>query len=518
MTVSPATGGSTTFNPPTAYDADTYYDVTLSATDSKGHVGSKTVRIDPQTVAITLASVPAGAPLTYVSQPAAAAPFTKTVAIGYAMLLGATDQFTKNGATYVFVKWSDSGALSHYVTAPETATTYTATYDGLPTASGKSDKTVGLLPLTVNFDGSGSSDPDAGDALTYDWDFGDGTAHGTGAKPTHSYTTAGKYTPKLTVKDGSGQTAGATLATITAGDTAPTATITAPATGTLFNAGASVPLSGTASDAEDGTLSGSSLTWQVTLHNDTTTQALPATSGPTATLAIPANATVDGWYDIAFTATDSLGVATTKNVRIDPRVSTVALASDPAGVALTWNGTALSSVAAVVGSHGTIGAPDSATSGGHSWLFTEVVRRRRAGARPDRRGRQPDADRDLRPAAGPVAAGGADDSDRADHADGADDSDDPERAGRAGHAADRRPAVLQERPADDQERRHPDPAAQPQRTRRDRLDRPALRVEAQDRQLEGEGHHARQAGVHRRSGKPTHDGAQAVEGSSAASS
>ena len=33
------------------------------------------------------------------------------------------------------------------------------------------------MPLTVNFSSAGSLDPDPGDSITYDWDFGDGTAH-----------------------------------------------------------------------------------------------------------------------------------------------------------------------------------------------------------------------------------------------------------------------------------------------------------------------------------------------------
>jgi len=52
-------------------------------------------------------------------------------------------------------------------------------------------------PLT--FDGSGSSDPD-GNALTYDWAFGDGGT-GTGVAPTHTYALAGIYLVSLTVTD-----------------------------------------------------------------------------------------------------------------------------------------------------------------------------------------------------------------------------------------------------------------------------------------------------------------------------
>jgi PKD repeat protein len=59
--------------------------------------------------------------------------------------------------------------------------------------------TTGVEGSPVSFDGSASSDPD-GDALTYAWDFGDGST-GTGAKPTHTYADNGSYTATLTVKD-----------------------------------------------------------------------------------------------------------------------------------------------------------------------------------------------------------------------------------------------------------------------------------------------------------------------------
>lgn len=53
--------------------------------------------------------------------------------------------------------------------------------------------------LSVNFDGSGSSDQD-GKITSYAWDFGNGKK-ATGAKPVHNYAAAGTYDVSLTVTD-----------------------------------------------------------------------------------------------------------------------------------------------------------------------------------------------------------------------------------------------------------------------------------------------------------------------------
>jgi PKD repeat protein len=77
-----------------------------------------------------------------------------------------------------------------------------------PTGALTADVTTGIAPLTVHFDGSGSSDPDSGDTLTYIWAFGDGTAPTETTDPTvaHTYAAAGTFTASLTVRDSHGAT------------------------------------------------------------------------------------------------------------------------------------------------------------------------------------------------------------------------------------------------------------------------------------------------------------------------
>ncbi|MDO6821403.1 PKD domain-containing protein, partial [Zobellia sp. 1_MG-2023] len=61
-----------------------------------------------------------------------------------------------------------------------------------PTASSSADITSGTTPLTVQFTGNTSTDPDAGDSLSYLWDFGDGNTSNS-IDPSHQFTSEGTY-------------------------------------------------------------------------------------------------------------------------------------------------------------------------------------------------------------------------------------------------------------------------------------------------------------------------------------
>jgi PKD repeat protein len=80
-------------------------------------------------------------------------------------------------------------------------TVHVETNEG-PTASFVYSPTSPKLGEKVNFNASGSSDPDDS-IVSYQWDFGDGRSD-SGEKVTHKYKTAGTFTVVLVVEDNSG--------------------------------------------------------------------------------------------------------------------------------------------------------------------------------------------------------------------------------------------------------------------------------------------------------------------------
>lgn len=72
----------------------------------------------------------------------------------------------------------------------------------------------GPPPLSVKFT---STVEDNTGAVTYDWDFGDGTPHNTEANPTHVYQKAGDYVATVKCKDSKG-IAGETEIDVTVSD------------------------------------------------------------------------------------------------------------------------------------------------------------------------------------------------------------------------------------------------------------------------------------------------------------
>ena len=121
-----------------------------------------------------------------------------------------------------------------------------------PTASFAHSTSSIDAPFTVDFDASGSNDPEAG-ALSYAWNFGGG-ATGSGAITSHPFDTDGTYSVTLTVTDAAGASGSATQSLTLVSNQAPTASFTAtPVAGV---APLAISLDGSASiDPEGGAMS-----------------------------------------------------------------------------------------------------------------------------------------------------------------------------------------------------------------------------------------------------------------------
>lgn len=108
-----------------------------------------------------------------------------------------------------------------------TATTTVTVTNRAPTAHAGGPYS-GARNEPLAFNAAGSSDPD-GDALTYAWDFGDGST-GEGVSPAHAYSSLGTFTVSLTVTDGADTSAPVT-ATVTVVNRDPVAAAGGPYSG-----------------------------------------------------------------------------------------------------------------------------------------------------------------------------------------------------------------------------------------------------------------------------------------------
>ena len=201
--------------------------------------------------------------------------------------------------------------------------TYTGGGNKSPRAVATADKTFGPSPLTVQFDGSASVDPETF-PLAYLWNFGDGSAASTEINPSHVFSAPEgvptSYPVTLTVTDNSNATAQATLL-ISVNNTPPEVTITSPTNGTRYplTGPTTYNLSATISDAEHGA-DQLICEWRTILHHNNHTHADPPDTNCVTTAVItPFGCFGETYfYDIALKVTDAAGLSTTSEVRLYP--------------------------------------------------------------------------------------------------------------------------------------------------------------------------------------------------------
>jgi glucose/arabinose dehydrogenase len=249
-----------------------------------------------------------------------------------------------------------------------------------PTAAITANPNNGPPPLTVSFDSTGSSDPE-GKPLTYSWDLnGDGTfGDATGPTASFTYTAAGVYHPSLRVTDDQGASDTASV-TVTAGNTAPVAAIDSPASSLTWKVGDTINFSGHATDAQDGTLPASALSWSLILHHcftptDCHTHLIQTISGVSSGSFAAPDHEYPCWLEVQLTATDSGGLTSTTSVRLDPKTVVLTFKTNPGGLVLTNLAvneaprTTPFSVTVVAGSANSVSAPSPQQFNKSSYKF-----------------------------------------------------------------------------------------------------------------------------------------------------
>ena len=233
---------------------------------------------------------------------------------------GATANHTySTGGTYVVkVTVTDTGGL--YDTS--TRTVQVADPPRSPDARLSVSPATGRAPLPVTADASASSDPQD-EALTYAFDFGDGTTTGpqTPATSAHTYQAAGTYVVTVTATNAGGLSSTASQSvTVSAPPSAPDAQLTVTPTGGQAN----LPVTADASGSTDPR--GGALTFAFDFGDGTTTgNQAGATADHTYVSA--------GTYVVTVTVTDADGLAssTSADVVVSPAPSapTAALSVSP---------------------------------------------------------------------------------------------------------------------------------------------------------------------------------------------
>jgi glucose/arabinose dehydrogenase len=187
-------------------------------------------------------------------------------------------------------------------------------YTSAPVAVAAVSQTNGASPLSISFSSSGSYDPD-GEALSYFWDFGDGTTS-TDPAPQHVYITAGMKTfiATLTVTDARGLSSSGKVS-VTVNNKPPIATITSPVSGSRIGPGARVTFTGLGADPDEA-LPSEALRWQVLLHHDDHIHPFINLTGPTGRFVAEDHGPGLYYYEIILTVADSAGVTDTQRVNV----------------------------------------------------------------------------------------------------------------------------------------------------------------------------------------------------------
>ena len=155
------------------------------------------------------------------------------------------------------------------------------------------------------------------------------------------------------VRNDSGEALSGTATLRVTSNNPPVAVIDTPVAGTTYRAGQTISFSGGATDQEDGPLPARALTWWVDFHHlDHVHPGVPPFSGArSGSFVVPTVGETSDvvWYRIHLAAVDSGGLRAEVIRDVLPEKSRVTLATRPAGLALTLDGSPVSTPLTLVG-------------------------------------------------------------------------------------------------------------------------------------------------------------------------
>jgi glucose/arabinose dehydrogenase len=257
---------------------------------------------------------------------------------------------------------SDTTAPSVSLTAPAAGTV-----SGTVRVAASASDNVGVVGVQFQLDGTNLLAEDLSAPYFVDWD--------------SATSTNGSHTLTAIARDAAGNRTTSTSVAVTVSNGSPpanvppTATISTPTSSTTWAVGDSVSFSGSASDAEDGALSGSSLQWTLILHHcpsNCHTHQLQAFSGSSGSFTAPDHE-YPSHLELRLTATDSAGATATASVLLQPKTATLSFQTAPAGLQLavgSSSAVAPFSRTVIVGSNNSVSAISPQTQNGRNWTFT----------------------------------------------------------------------------------------------------------------------------------------------------
>lgn len=161
-------------------------------------------------------------------------------------------------------------------------------------------------------------------------------------------------------------------------NTRPVPVILDPVEGSTYAAGDMLVFSGSATDAEDGLVPASSLSWKIDFHHDMHTHpALPSLPGVEgSSFAIPrvGETSANVWYRVYLTATDQGGLSKTTYRDVLPRKGLININTKVAGLKINLDGQLITTPAAVISVVGltrTVEAPLLQSNEGGDFLFSK---------------------------------------------------------------------------------------------------------------------------------------------------